>query len=192
MVVVFLAGRWVPGGIYSVYVVVAIAGAALALAGLVWSGVSHLRRRRRIAHNPLDPSLRDLVASDLSWESCAQHPEYAETILANFRFLIEEEGFKPARFVPPRQFLFRKGKAGVYVAQRIPGGVGTGIDLTSGMVCLYRSEEGMAIVEACTVQVEGYNERGLAFKLKNQLDTIIRALESGDKLPEGVERVATE
>lgn len=186
--VFFLMKDSVPGGAVGIYAAFALLIAVLALTGFVWSGIAHFHRKRRIATNPLDRSLRALVASDLSWENCAQHPDYAEVILTNFRFLVEEDGFNPARFVAPRQFSFRRGKHGVFVAQRI-GGLGPGVDLTVGTVCLYRSEAGMTIEDACMVAVEGHNERGLAFTLRSQLDAIVRGLESGGELPEGVDRI---
>lgn len=187
MLAYYLADR-IPGDPLLIYAVVAVLGAVVALAGLVWSGVARLRRKRKVATNPLDPNLRALVASDLSWENCAQHPDYAKTILTNFRFLVEEDGFSPARFVPPRQFSFRRGRHGVYVAERITE-LPTRVKFTAGTVCLYRSDGGMMLEDACTLHVDGHNERGLAFTLRSQLDAIVRGLESGGELPEGVDRI---
>lgn len=153
---------------------IAVFLAISALGGLAWSTWVDYRRRQRARRNPLDPSLRSLVGSDLSWDNCAQAPDFAADALSAFRFLVEREGFSPARMDPEYCLLtFRRGDVAVEVGL---GPYEQGLEATA-VVVLLRAPGAMSAVEADAYgsMTHGLGDgfRGLAFHIQAHLDRIV-------------------
>jgi hypothetical protein len=97
----------------------------LALVGLImfllaWAreGYRHLRWRHKIRHHPLDPALRPLVASDMSWEHGALRPDFFAEVLPAYRFLTDEFGFDLPRLVGEPAFAhYRRGNMGLVIQE---------------------------------------------------------------------------
>ena len=107
---------------------------------LLWDAAGAIRRRRKIGANPLDPVLRSLVASELSWENASLQPALSEPALAFLGFLVTEWGFSRATVSPDgRRFSFRKGAFEI-VAH--PGG-GTEAGFSAR---LYHSDHGSRVL----------------------------------------------
>ena len=157
-----VGGYWIGGAL--LLVLGAVASAAFA-------GFSALRRRRNIQRNPLDPDLRPLVMSDLAWENVAQAPDAFGPLLEAFRFLVEREGFAPARV--DREFLsllFRRSDEAVSVGYA-PGPEGP---LPMAQAHILRGPNSFVPLATEAFSDEGI--RALAFEVASRLDQVLAHL----------------
>jgi hypothetical protein len=63
---------------------------------LFWAYEAWVKRQAKHNH-PLDESLRSYVVSDRTWESCAFYPDFAESALKRFSFLVDKYDFTRTR-----------------------------------------------------------------------------------------------
>ena len=168
-----------PHGLFStiwigIAVTVSVLAAGIALLQLGGDGVAALWRRSKVKNNPLDPALRPLLASELSWQNCALDPDFSEAVLTHFRFLVEEEGFAPARKEPALRMLsFRRADVEVGVLEHVSDeGPAAGL-----VLFLFRSPHSTTpIADRLIDHPLGDGFRGAAFYLKSHLDKLEAAL----------------
>ena len=159
-----VGGYWIGGAL--LLVLGAVASAAFA-------GLARLRRRRNIQRNPLDPGLRPLVMSDLAWENAAQAPDAFGPLLEAFRFLVEREGFAPARVDREvLSLLFRRSDEAVSVGYA-PGPEGP---LPVAQAHILRGPN--SFVPLATEEFGDENVRALAFEVASRLDEVLARLRS--------------
>ena len=111
--------------------------------------------------------------SDLAWENAAQAPDAFGPLLEAFRFLVEREGFAPARV--DRQFLsllFRRADEAVSVSYA-PGPEGL---LPIAQAHILRGSN--SFVPLATEEFADEGVRALAFEVASRLDKVLARLRS--------------
>ena len=173
---------WLPSNtVWQIQGVVYLLPVALALgATLLWvllTALDTLRRTRGARTNPTPVELRPLVLSDLSWDNCAMAPDFCTGALSAFRFLVEEEGFEPARVDREwKRLAFRRGDVEVRILEHMEAD----IVIPFVQIVLYRSPTSHRLLAEKTLGGEahalGDGYRGAAFHLQTRLDSIIATL----------------
>ena len=149
-----------------------------ALLGLVWSGIKFVRKKQKIKHHPLDDSLREKFASQITWENCALCPEFCEAAVKHYHFLVEEYGFSLPRLEPEAKIMkYRRAEIEILVGE---GHTDYGNEVIVGIV-KYRSKGSNVIVSEKLLQSKkdqlGDDHRGVAFFLHANLDRVIESLD---------------
>ena len=162
---------WIAAGRVSVLLLVAFG----ALFGLIWSGVMHLIKRNKVKNHPLDISLREKVASTLTWEDCALYPEFCEAVLTHYHFLVEDYGFSLPRIEAGANIMkYRRAETGIFIYETYTE---HGQEVLASIVT-YRTAGSSVVVAEKVIGSKrddlGDGHRGVAFYLKSNLNQFVK------------------
>ena len=137
--------------------------------------LAFLSERGIVRKHPQDPSLRELVASEISWKNSARFPKFYGKVLPAFHFLVDEEGFSLPRIDSDMPHLsYRKGSRGINLMLS-EGGTEVAIEF----VC-FRTPNSNAMTKSAFLEPHpdslGEGTRSLVFHVRANLETFLRHL----------------